>query len=116
MNITVIGTGYVGLVTGACLASSGNNVICVDIDENKVEGLLSGVVPFYEPGLEEIVKTNLSEGRLNFTTDVQTAIENSYIIFIAVGTPQYKNGAADLNYVWGLLKVLVNTSTATRSL
>ncbi len=102
MNITVIGTGYVGLVTGACLASSGNNVICVDIDENKVEGLLSGVVPFYEPGLEEIVKTNLSEGRLNFTTDVQTAIENSYIIFIAVGTPQYKNGAADLNYVWGV--------------
>ena len=99
MNIAVIGTGYVGLVTGACFAGSGNNVTCVDIDENKVNSLKNSVIPFYEPGLEEIVKTNIEEGRLNFTTNVKDAIENCSIIFIAVGTPQADNGAADISYV-----------------
>ena len=104
MNIAVIGTGYVGLVTGACFAGSGNNVTCVDIDESKVESLKNSVIPFYEPGLEEVVKTNIEEGRLSFTTDVKKAIENCSIIFIAVGTPQSENGAADISYVLSVAK------------
>ncbi|MGI9553518.1 MAG: UDP-glucose dehydrogenase family protein [Thermodesulfobacteriota bacterium] len=99
MDITVVGTGYVGLVTGACFSSSGNNVTCVDIDEDKVNSLLKGEVPFYEPGLEDIVKTNLEEGRLNFTTAIKSSIEKSSIIFIAVGTPQSEDGAANIEYV-----------------
>lgn len=99
MNIAVIGTGYVGLVTGACFSSSGNKVICVDIDEGKIKSLLTGKVPFYEPGLEEMVKSNLEEGRISFTTDIKTAVENSSIILIAVGTPQSEDGTADINYV-----------------
>lgn len=99
VNIAIIGTGYVGLVTGACLSSSGNKVICVDIDENKINSLLTGKVPFYEPGLEEMVNANLEEERISFTTDIKSAVENSQVIFIAVGTPQSENGAADLNYV-----------------
>ena len=104
MDITVVGTGYVGLVTGACFASSGNNVTCVDIDEAKVKSLLNGVVPFYEPGLEDVVQTNLKEGRLNFITDIKSAVENSYIIFIAVGTPQSEDGSANLVYVMDVAK------------
>lgn len=99
MNIAVIGTGYVGLVTGACLSSSGNKVTCVDIDENKISSLLTGKVPFYEPGLEEMVNANLEEERISFTTDIKAAVERSQVIFIAVGTPQSENGAADINYV-----------------
>jgi len=99
MNIAVVGTGYVGLVTGACFSSSGNNVTCVDIDEGKVNSLLKGIVPFFEPGLEDIVKSNLNEGRLNFTTDIKTSIENSSIIFIAVGTPQSDDGSANIEFV-----------------
>lgn len=104
MKITVIGTGYVGLVTGACFAGSGNNVMCVDIDEKKVESLGRGKVPFYEPGLEEIVHTNIKEGRLNFTTNIKDAIRKSAIIFIAVGTPQSENGAADISSVINVAK------------
>lgn len=99
MNITVIGTGYVGLVTGACFAGSGNHVICCDIDAGKIEMLGRGEVPFYEPGLEKIVQTNLSKKRLEFTTDIASAIRKSSIIFIAVGTPQDNNGAADVSAV-----------------
>ncbi len=99
MNLSVIGTGYVGLVTGACLAGSGNNVICVDIDEEKVKGLKEGHVPFYEPGLEEIVKKNLREERLHFTTDIGYAIKNSFIILIAVGTPPNHDGSANMDAV-----------------
>ena len=106
MNIAVVGTGYVGLVTGACFAGSGNNVICVDIDESKVESLKNGVIPFFEPGLEDVVKTNIDEGRLSFTTDAKSAIENSSIIFIAVGTPQSENGAADITYVLNVAKTI----------
>lgn len=99
MNIAVVGTGYVGLVTGACLAGSGNNVICVDIDEDKVEKLTNGDVYFFEPGLDEIVHTNIREKRLFFTTDIALAVNSAEIIFIAVGTPQSDDGAADISAV-----------------
>jgi len=99
MNIGVIGTGYVGLVTGACLANLGNNVICVDIDKEKIKSLKKGTVPIYEPGLEELVKDGLRKGRLSFTTNITVAIKKSTIIFITVGTPPKDNGEADLTYI-----------------
>jgi UDPglucose 6-dehydrogenase len=99
MRVTVIGSGYVGLVVGACLADSGNDVVCADVDARKVEKLLQGVVPFFEPGLDTIVKRNLEEGRLNFTTDVEAAIRRGAIIFIAVGTPQGDDGSAEMRFV-----------------
>ena len=99
MRVTVIGSGYVGLVVGACLADSGNDVVCADVDGRKVEKLLQGVVPFFEPGLDTIVKRNLEEGRLNFTTDVEAAIRRGAIIFIAVGTPQGDDGSAEMRFV-----------------
>ncbi len=99
MKIAVIGAGYVGLVTAACFAEFGNEVVCVDKVEEKVESLKSGKVPFYEPGLEELVKRNLKEGRLSFTTDINSAIKDSLVIFIAVGTPPRGDGSADLTYV-----------------
>jgi UDPglucose 6-dehydrogenase len=99
MNITVIGTGYVGLVAGACLAETGNDVICVDLDEEKIQGLSKGVVPIHEPGLDDLVERNLADGRLEFTTDVARAVRASDIIFIAVGTPEGEDGSADLQHV-----------------
>ena len=99
MKICVIGTGYVGLVAGTCLAEMGNEVICVDKDEKKLEKLKRGIVPIYEPGLEELINVNVSEGRLNFTNDLKTAVEASTVCFIAVGTPQGEDGSADLSYV-----------------
>ena len=99
MKISVIGTGYVGLVTGTCLAESGNDVICMDIDERKIEMLNSGKVPIYEPGLEELIKRNVAHDRLTFTTDMSAAVKRSDIIFIAVGTPPGEDGSADLKYV-----------------
>lgn len=99
MNIAVIGAGYVGLVTGACFAETGNDVICVDIDKNRIERLNRGEIPIYEPGLDELVKNNAAGGRLVFTTDVVQAIQGSEVIFIAVGTPQDQDGSADLRYV-----------------
>jgi UDPglucose 6-dehydrogenase len=98
-NICVTGSGYVGLVTGACLADFGNRVRCVDVDERKIESLNDGKVPFYEPGLEEIVKRNMEKGRLTFSTDVVEGIEGSTVVFCAVGTPMSKDGEADLSYV-----------------
>ena len=121
MKISVIGTGYVGLVTGTCFAESGNDIICMDIDEKKIAALNSGMVPIYEPGLEEIIKRNVGHGRLTFTTDMSRAVKGSDIIFIAVGTPPGEDGSADLNYVLGAArqigkfmngyKVIVNKST-----
>jgi len=99
MNISVIGTGYVGLVTGACFAGSGNNVICVDIDQEKINSLKEGRVTFYEPGLEDIVKKNIKEERLHFTTDLDYAIKNSLVVLIAVGTPPREDGSADTSAV-----------------
>lgn len=99
MQICVVGTGYVGLVAGTCLAEMGNNVICVDNDTKKLEMLEQGIVPIYEPGLEELIKVNVDEKRLVFTSDLKSAVEKSQVCFIAVGTPQSEDGAADLKYV-----------------
>ena len=99
MNITVIGTGYVGLVTGTCLAEMGNNVVCVDNDQNKVDGLKQGQLPIYEPGLEPLVRENSHAERLHFTTDIVAGVEHGNVIFIAVGTPPDEDGSADLKYV-----------------
>ncbi len=100
MKVCVIGTGYVGLVAGTCLAEMGNDVICVDKDEKKLEQLKNGIVPIYEPGLEELIKVNVKENRLTFTNDLKTAVEKSLVCFIAVGTPQGEDGSADLKYVY----------------
>ncbi len=99
MRIAVIGTGYVGLVAGACLADLGNEVICADIDEKKISSLRKAEMPIYEPGLGEIVERNISEQRLSFTTDTAKAVRDSEVVFIAVGTPQGSDGEADLKYV-----------------
>jgi UDPglucose 6-dehydrogenase len=99
MKLAVIGTGYVGLVAGTCFSETGNEVICVDIDEAKIATLQQGKIPIYEPGLEEMVRRNAEEQRLLFTTDLKSAVENSAIIFIAVGTPQGPNGHANLEFV-----------------
>ncbi len=99
MKICVIGTGYVGLVAGTCLADMGNDVICVDNDLNKLEKLRNGIVPIYEPGLEELIKSNVMEGRLSFSDDLGDAVQKSLVCFIAVGTPQSEDGSADLHYV-----------------
>src|SRR5665213_3655058 len=99
MKITVVGTGYVGLVAGACLAENGNTVICVDKDQSKIATLEAGRMPIYEPGLEEIVRRNHVEDRLTFTTDLAAAVRASEIIFVAVGTPQGEDGSADLQHV-----------------
>lgn len=106
MKITVIGTGYVGLVAGACLAETGNDVICADIDENKITRLEAGEIPIYEPGLEPLVSGNLAAGRLSFTTDVAEATRASDIIFIAVGTPPEEDGSADLQHVLAVAKAI----------
>ena len=99
MNVGVIGSGYVGLVVGACLAESGNNVVCADIDANKIARLSAGEVPIYEPGLEPLIQRNLATGRLSFTTDVAETVRSAHIIFIAVGTPPGEDGSADLQHV-----------------
>lgn len=99
MKVTVFGTGYVGLVTGACLAEVGHSVVCVDVDEAKVESLKKGVIPIFEPGLESIVTQNHASGQLTFTTDAENAVAHGKVIFIAVGTPPDENGSADLSYV-----------------
>ena len=106
MKICVIGTGYVGLVAGTCFAESGNDVVCVDVDEAKIEGLKRGVVPIYEPGLKELVLRNSEEGRLTFTTDLAAAVKLSLINFIAVGTPPGEDGSADLQYVLDVARTI----------
>jgi UDPglucose 6-dehydrogenase len=106
MHVTIFGTGYVGLVTGTCLAEVGHDVICVDVDAAKIEGLNRGVVPIYEPGLESMVKANHSAGRLKFTTDAASAVAQGGIIFIAVGTPPDEDGSADLKYVLQVAKTV----------
>ena len=104
MKIAVIGTGYVGLVAGTCLAEMGNDVICVDNNLEKLSQLEKGIVPIYEPGLEELIKVNVSEGRLNFTSNLKEAVQKSLVCFIAVGTPQGEDGQADLKYVFEVAK------------
>ena len=99
MHIAVIGTGYVGLVTGACFAEFGVNVTCVDVDSEKIARLNRGEIPIYEPGLDHIVEKNTQAGRLRFTTDIKSAVEESLVIFLAVGTPPREDGSADLRYI-----------------
>ena len=121
MKITVIGTGYVGLVSGACLADLGNDVVCLDIDERKIQLLNSGAVPIHEPGLHEVIKRNIAAGRLSFTTDVAASVAHGLVQMIAVGTPSDEDGSADLRYVLDAArsigknlteyKVIVNKST-----
>jgi UDPglucose 6-dehydrogenase len=111
MKITIIGTGYVGLVTGACLSDVGIDVTCVDIDQNKIDRLKNGILPIYEPGLEEIVVRNYKEGRLSFSTDLGDAIRSSEAAFIAVGTPPGEDGSADLKYVLAVADQIGKTMT-----
>ncbi len=99
MNITIYGSGYVGLVTGACFAQMGNNVLCVDIDETKTAALKKGIIPIYEPGLEELIKSNFASGRIDFTTDSEQGVAHGQVQFIAVGTPPDEDGSADLKHV-----------------
>lgn len=121
MNIAVVGTGYVGLVSGTCLSETGNSVTCVDIDANKVAKMQAGEIPIYEPGLEVLFHRNIKEGRLHFTTDLEAAIKDATLIFLALPTPPGEDGAADLKYVLGVAdqlgriikdyKVIINKST-----
>ncbi|MDP6931143.1 MAG: nucleotide sugar dehydrogenase, partial [Planctomycetota bacterium] len=121
MKIAIIGTGYVGLVVGTCFAETGNQVICVDVDEDKIRRLQDGEVPIYEPGLEELIGRNTEEGRLTFTSDIKDAIQGAKVCFIAVGTPPGEDGGADLKHVIAVAKsigenmngykVIVNKST-----
>ena len=109
MKITVVGTGYVGLVTGACLADVGIQVTCVDIDQKKIDGLENGIMPIYEPGLKDIVIRNHAKGRLHFSTNLGEAIKGSGAAFIAVGTPPWEDGSADLKYVLGVAQEIGQT-------
>jgi UDPglucose 6-dehydrogenase len=121
MNIAVVGTGYVGLVTGTCLAETGNHVICVDIDENKVNKMRNGEVPIYEPHLDVLFERNIKQGRLSFTTDLEEAVGPAQVVFLALPTPPGEDGSADLSYILGVAddlgkimkdyKVLVDKST-----
>jgi UDPglucose 6-dehydrogenase len=106
MKIAVIGTGYVGLVAGACLSETGNDVVCADIDERKIGRLNAGEIPIYEPGLEPLIESNLAAGRLTFTTDVPAAVRASEVIFIAVGTPPDEDGSADLKHVLAVARTI----------
>lgn len=104
MHIAVIGTGYVGLVTGACFAEFGVEVTCVDVDKKKIDGLNSGIIPIYEPGLDKIVEKNAKAGRLHFTTDIKSAVEQALVVFLAVGTPPKEDGFPDMSYYYGAAK------------
>jgi len=114
MNLAVVGTGYVGLVAGTCFAESGNDVTCIDIDESKILLLKSGQVPIYEPGLEEMVRRNVAEQRLSFSTDLDGAVKNSSIVFIAVGTPQGPDGDANLDHVRATAKSIAKAMDGFR--
>jgi len=106
MNISIVGTGYVGLVTGACFADVGNQVLCVDNNQEKIDRLKEGQIPIYEPGLERLVKSSVEQGRLEFTTNIVEAVEHAEIIFIAVGTPPDEDGSADLSHVLAVARAI----------
>ena len=114
MNVAVVGTGYVGLVTGTCLAEMGNTVTCVDIDKKKIDLLKDGIIPIYEPGLEDIVKSNYNSKRLSFTTDIAAAINANDIVIIAVGTPPNEDGSADLQHVLKVAATIGQTMTENK--
>src|SRR3954470_15934349 len=111
-KITIIGTGYVGLVTGACFAEVGHRVICVDCDESKVKLLQSGGIPIYEPGLAELVRTNIAEGRLSFTSSTGDGVRESDIIFIAVPTPPQPDGSVDLTFIERVARDIAGAMTS----
>ncbi|MCI0706628.1 MAG: UDP-glucose/GDP-mannose dehydrogenase family protein [Ignavibacteriae bacterium] len=115
MNISIVGTGYVGLVQGACFADTGNDVICMDIDERRINTLKSGGIPIYEPGLEEIVRQNVHEGRLHFTTSLKEAVE-SELIFLCLPTPPQEDGSADLQYILGVSEQIAKLATSAKIL
>ena len=102
MKIAVVGTGYVGLVTGTCFAETGNDVVCVDIDSDKVERMKNGEIPIYEPHLDVLFERNIKQGRLSFTTKLEEAVEGAQIIFLALPTPPGEDGSADLSYILGV--------------
>lgn len=114
MKVTIVGSGYVGLVTGTCLADAGNHVVCVDIDAAKVAGLSRGVSPIYEPGLEELIKANLATGRLRFITELAQGVEHGGVIFIAVGTPSAEDGSADLSGVEAIVRQVAKAMTCSK--
>jgi UDPglucose 6-dehydrogenase len=115
VNVAVVGTGYVGLVVGACLAETGNDVICADVDERKVAALQQNRMPIYEPGLEPLVSRNQRDGRLRFTNDVGAAVEQAEVVFIAVGTPPQEDGSADLQHVLAVRRRSAGIWTGRRS-
>ncbi|HDL18977.1 MAG TPA: UDP-glucose/GDP-mannose dehydrogenase family protein, partial [Bacteroidetes bacterium] len=104
MKITVVGTGYVGLVTGTCFAETGMDVTCVDIDKEKIDKLNNGIIPIYEPGLNRLMERNVEKKRIHFTTDISTSLKDCEVVFIAVGTPPDEDGSADLQYVLNVAK------------
>lgn len=106
MNIAIVGTGYVGLVSGTCFSEMGINVVCVDVDSQKIEGLKNGIIPIYEPGLDDLVKKNVEAGRLTFTTDLTTCLDDVDVVFSAVGTPPDEDGSADLHYVLDVARTI----------
>ncbi|MDD5148699.1 MAG: UDP-glucose 6-dehydrogenase, partial [Candidatus ainarchaeum sp.] len=114
MDVTVVGTGYVGLVAGTCFADMGNRVFCVDIDRKKIDLLNGGKCPIYEPGLEPLIEKNVKAKRLFFTTDIKKAINETKIIFIAVGTPPKPNGDADLSFVENVAKTIAETAAESK--
>ena len=114
MKISMIGTGYVGLVTGACLADAGNHVVCLDLDESKIKVLRDGGIPIHEPGLLELVRKSVAAGRLSFTTDVETSVAHGLVQFIAVGTPPDEDGSADLQHVLSAARAIGRLMTSEK--
>ena len=112
MRITIVGTVYVGLVTGTCFANTGNDVLCLDVETEKIAMLQEGCVPFFEPGLEEMVRRNVATGRLQFSTDKHVAYRSAELVFICVGTPSDDDGRADLRYVLGAARDMANVLNA----
>jgi len=114
MEIAIVGSGYVGLVTGACFAEVGHQVICVDNDDRKVKALQSGSIPIYEPGLDELVHRNVAARRLRFTNSIEEGVDNSQVIFIAVPTPQQHDGSVDLTYIERVAREIASVLKAYR--
>src|SRR6186713_1275757 len=106
MRVTIFGSGYVGLVTGACLADAGNDVLCVDVDQKKIEGLKQGIIPIHEPGLDALIKSNIEADRLKFTTSAKEGVDHGLFQLIAVGTPPDEDGSADLRYVLAVARTI----------
>ena len=110
MKIAIVGTGYVGLVTGTCFAEMGTEGFCVDVDKNKIDNLKKGIVPIYEPGLDELVARNMQAGRLHFTTELKECLDEVEVLFSAVGTPPDEDGSADLKYVLEVARTVGSTA------